>query len=73
MVYVALKPAHGNVDGLATRLRKGTPSICGRVHQDALMLGLRTVFARQDARIVEAVQTLGPTNAPADDVKADSE
>ncbi|MBM4091846.1 MAG: L-seryl-tRNA(Sec) selenium transferase [Planctomycetes bacterium] len=57
---VALRPAHGNVDTLANQLRNGTPAVCGRIHNDALLLDLRTVFARQDARIVEAVQSLSP-------------
>ncbi len=55
---VALKPAQGNVDALAARLRGGLPAVCGRVHNDSLRLDLRTVFPRQDAQIVQAVYAL---------------
>lgn len=55
---VALKPAVENVDGLATRLRDGLPSICGRIQNDALLLDLRAVFPRQDGQIIQAVRAL---------------
>jgi L-seryl-tRNA(Ser) seleniumtransferase len=61
---VALTPAHENVDNLATRLRKGHPSVCGRIQDNRLLLDLRTVFARQDALVVKAVQALSPQEHP---------
>ncbi len=56
---VALKPAHDNIDTLAANLRNGFPAVCGRLHNDSLLLDLRTVFPRQDAQLVQAVQALG--------------
>lgn len=55
---VAIQPAHGTVDALASHLRVGKWPVCGRVQNDRLLLDLRTVFPRQDALIVQAVQTL---------------
>ena len=55
---VALTPAHETVDGLAARLRNGSPPVCGRVQNDRLLLDLRSVFARQDPQIVKAMQAL---------------
>ncbi len=55
---VALEPAGGSVDRLAAQLRTSMPPVCGRVHNDRLLLDLRTVFARQDAEIVQVVQSL---------------
>ena len=61
---VALEPAHGTVDALAGRLRVGPRAVCGRVQNDRLLLDLRTVFARQDVLIVEAVQALDAEPQP---------
>jgi L-seryl-tRNA(Ser) seleniumtransferase len=61
---VALTPAHETVDSLATRLRKGHPSVCGRIQNDRVLLDLRTVFARQDSLLVKAVQALRSADAP---------
>ena len=58
---VALKPARGNVEELATGLRRGTPAVFGRVQQDQLFLDLRTVFPAQDSQITEAVRLLDQT------------
>lgn len=61
---IALTPARESVDALAARLRRGTPPVCGRVQDDRLLLDLRTVFPRQDARLVEAVQALAASQEP---------
>jgi L-seryl-tRNA(Ser) seleniumtransferase len=53
---VALTPAGGKVDQLARKLRIGHPSVFGRIHQDRLLLDLRSVFPRQDLQIVAALQ-----------------
>jgi L-seryl-tRNA(Ser) seleniumtransferase len=60
---VALEPAHGSVDALAATLRKGSPSIFGRIQKERLLLDLRSVFPRQDAQIADAVQRVegGPS------------
>jgi L-seryl-tRNA(Ser) seleniumtransferase len=52
---VALTPSRGNVDGLAAALRTGEPAVFGRVHQDRLLLDLRSVFPHQDAQLVAAI------------------
>lgn len=62
---VALTPAEGSVDRLATALRQGTPSVVGRVQQDRLLLDLRSVPPRHDLALVAAVAALGQP-APAD-------
>jgi len=73
---VALEPARGSVDALAAALRKGAPPVFGRIHKGRLLLDLRSVFARQDLEIVEAVERLpgGATEpaAEAPDGPADS-
>jgi L-seryl-tRNA(Ser) seleniumtransferase len=58
---VALTAARETVDALAARLRRGTPAVCGRVQENRLLLDLRTVFARQDRGLVQAVQALSAT------------
>ncbi|MAZ95294.1 MAG: L-seryl-tRNA(Sec) selenium transferase [Planctomycetaceae bacterium] len=45
---VAISPAGCSVDELASLLRKGNPAIMGRVHQDRLVLDMRSVFPEQD-------------------------
>jgi L-seryl-tRNA(Ser) seleniumtransferase len=41
---------------LARRLRTGTPALIGRLREGKLVLDLRTVFARQEPELVEAVR-----------------
>jgi L-seryl-tRNA(Ser) seleniumtransferase len=60
---VAVVPKHGSIEQLASRLREATPSICGRIQHDRLLLDLRTVFPRQDVQVQEAFQRLLPTTA----------
>ena len=56
---IALRPSEGNVDRLSARLRKGAPSVFGRISDDRLLLDLRSVFPRDDVDIVKAVNSLG--------------
>lgn len=60
---VALTPARDSVETLANQLRQGHPPVCGRIHQDRLLLDLRSVFARQDHLLVSAVKALGQNTA----------
>ncbi|MCA9188781.1 MAG: L-seryl-tRNA(Sec) selenium transferase [Planctomycetales bacterium] len=50
---VALTPAKESVDRLAELLRRQTPSVFGRVHQNRLLLDLRSVLPSQDALLAE--------------------
>ena len=52
---VALAPADGNIQGLASRLRTGSPPIVGRIESERLVLDLRTVLPRQDKLLVDAL------------------
>ena len=55
---VALKPSHGGVDDLARALRRGQPSVFGRIQKDRVVLDLRAVFPRDDLRVIQAVEGL---------------
>jgi L-seryl-tRNA(Ser) seleniumtransferase len=55
---IAMTPAKGSVDRLATKLRSGVPSVVGRVQNDRLLFDLRSVFPRQDQQLVAAVAAL---------------
>jgi L-seryl-tRNA(Ser) seleniumtransferase len=59
---VSLRPAKGNVDQLARRLRSGEPSVFGRVQKDKLLLDLRTTFPGQDLDIVMAVNRISKSS-----------
>ena len=53
---VALTPAPPHsVDKLAAALRTGRPPVIGRVHQERLLLDLRSVMPRQDQDLVTAL------------------
>ncbi len=54
-VVIALTPRHISEAEFAARLRAGTPAVVGRVQEERLLLDLRTVFARQEDELVEAV------------------
>jgi L-seryl-tRNA(Ser) seleniumtransferase len=69
---VALTPARDSVETLAKELRRGHPSVCGRIHQDRLLLDLRSVFARQDHLLVSAVKAIGESG-PSDKGAPDAE
>ena len=55
---IALQPAHGTLDRMASDLRSGSPSVVGRISNDRLLIDLRSVMPRQDQQIVEAVINL---------------
>jgi L-seryl-tRNA(Ser) seleniumtransferase len=52
---VALRPDGTNPNDLARRLRIGTPSVIGRVENDAVLLDLRTVSHDQHDALIAAV------------------
>ena len=54
-VAVALTAPGGDVGGLARRLRLGRPAAVGRVHEDRLLLDLRTVRDDEVAGLVTAL------------------
>jgi L-seryl-tRNA(Ser) seleniumtransferase len=58
---VAIRPASLSVDRLAAALRTGTPAVVGRVREDRLLLDLRSVFPRQDAEMLAALEALSKT------------
>jgi hypothetical protein len=39
-------------------LRTGAPAVVGRVREDRLLLDLRSVFPRQDAEMLSALEAL---------------
>jgi L-seryl-tRNA(Ser) seleniumtransferase len=57
---IAVTPKGVGLNDFAARLRRGTTSVFGRIHQDRFLLDLRSVMAHQDSQIVEAVQALHP-------------
>ncbi|MGE3781007.1 MAG: L-seryl-tRNA(Sec) selenium transferase, partial [Pirellulaceae bacterium] len=62
---IAITPAEGQTaETLARMLRTGDPSIMGRIHQNRLMLDLRSVFPHQDMLLVQACERLGTPAAP---------
>lgn len=55
---VALAPANGSIDQLASALRNADQSIFGRVKNEKLLLDLRTIFPGQEIDIVEVCKKL---------------
>lgn len=55
---VAITPINDSVDKLVSALRKGTPSLIGRVHNNRLLLDLRTIDPSQDMAVVSLFETL---------------
>jgi L-seryl-tRNA(Ser) seleniumtransferase len=55
---IALSPKDQSVDVLARALRDGSPSVVGRIKNDRLLLDLRSVFPRQEAELLAAIQAL---------------
>jgi L-seryl-tRNA(Ser) seleniumtransferase len=53
---LTIQPGSLSVSQLARKLRLGQPAVFGRIHQERLVFDLRTVFPRQDAQLVEAMQ-----------------
>ena len=56
---VAVTPKDIGLNQFADQLRRGDPSVFGRVQQDRFWLDLRSVMAKQDGQIAEAVMALG--------------
>jgi L-seryl-tRNA(Ser) seleniumtransferase len=54
---IAICPTELSVDKLATRLRKGSPALFGRINNDRLLLDLRTVTPSFDVEIVDLLST----------------
>ena len=52
---VVVRVAHDDVEGLAKRLRLGSPALVGRVHKGALLFDPRTVLGHQVDVLIEAV------------------
>jgi L-seryl-tRNA(Ser) seleniumtransferase len=59
-VCLALSPAQGTVDALAAALRSGIPAVMGRIQAGRMLLDLRSVPPRDDARLVVALEALRP-------------
>ncbi len=55
---ITLSPRDQPVDALAAALRNGSPCVVGRIKTDRLLLDLRSVFPRQEAELLAAVQEL---------------
>lgn len=55
---IALTPAGQTVNELARELRSGHPAVVGRIHQDRLLLDLRSVLPSQDAQLVDVMGNL---------------
>jgi L-seryl-tRNA(Ser) seleniumtransferase len=62
---VAVRPAQGSVDRLAQRLRAAKPAVFGRIHQDRLLLDLRSVPPPLDRGLVAAFEQLEGENGSA--------
>ena len=55
-VAVAVLPADGDLEGLASRLRAGSPAVVGRGHEGRLLLDARTV---RDDEVAETAALVG--------------
>jgi len=55
---LSVSPSNGSVDALATQLRGGNIAVVGRIHQDRLLLDLRSIMAAQDRQILDAFTAL---------------
>ncbi len=47
-----------SLESIATKLRLRQPAIIGRIHEDKLLLDLRTVFPTQDAILIQALESI---------------
>ncbi len=54
-IAVAVTTTKRSIDQLAASLRRGDPSVVGRINQDRLLLDLRSVFPHEDERLIAAV------------------
>jgi len=55
---VSVASVGGSIDSLATQLRSGKTAVVGRIHQDRLLLDLRSVLAAQDQLLLAAFTAL---------------
>ncbi|MFP6603616.1 MAG: L-seryl-tRNA(Sec) selenium transferase [Pirellulaceae bacterium] len=55
---LSLASASGSIDALAAQLRSGNIAVVGRIHQDRLLLDLRSMLASQDQLLVAAFTAL---------------
>ena len=55
---VSIEPEEMSVDGLASALRDSDPGVMGRIHNERLMLDIRTVQPRYDIELVKLFETL---------------
>ena len=56
---VAVEPAGMTAQRLAAALRSSIPPVVGRVHEDRLMVDLRSVIPRQDQELAEVFTSIG--------------
>ncbi|NLS91223.1 MAG: L-seryl-tRNA(Sec) selenium transferase [Planctomycetaceae bacterium] len=70
---IVAEPQEISADRLAGLLRQSSPPIIARVENDRLVLDLRSVFPRQDIRLVEAIEAIAPQPAeePAEQSNSD--
>jgi L-seryl-tRNA(Ser) seleniumtransferase len=57
---LALTPCEGTADQLAKALRTGTPAVVGRLHENRLLLDLRSVMPRDDLSLITALEAQRP-------------
>ncbi|MEA2689463.1 MAG: L-seryl-tRNA(Ser) seleniumtransferase, partial [Candidatus Eremiobacteraeota bacterium] len=57
-VALAWRPAHGNANAAAARLRGGTPPLIARVEDDRVLIDLRTIPPERDADMATALASL---------------
>lgn len=55
---LSMASASGSIDALAAQLRSGNIAVVGRIHQDRLLLDLRSMLASQDQLLVAAFTAL---------------
>jgi L-seryl-tRNA(Ser) seleniumtransferase len=52
---VAIRSATRTADAIESALRRSSPTVIARIHQDAVLLDLRTVHPQDDARLARAI------------------
>jgi L-seryl-tRNA(Ser) seleniumtransferase len=62
-VAIALAAPGGQADALATRLRTGEKKVFPRVHEDRVLLDLRTIFPDEDETVGAALHAIAPAAA----------
>ena len=55
---IALKPLHISPDELAARLRRRPVPVIARIHQDTVLLDVRTIRKNEEVELVETLQSL---------------